>query len=588
MRRRRTPVEAAKRIAEIWVRLVRQAPRLKHTLATSALLVTFRLIMVAFGLPIPAPMIAGDFGVLINTIGEVAVDTVVGAIAFGAVIQLTRFSLGPLFPALAVLRDAAQGTARDAILGIAGRQLEKVRELLVGLRSDAGVELDRSEVNFATRVFFEHAKGLYDGTDSHLPSEFTSAYPDYLDAHEKHITEMLDRRNGGGTRILVASRADVVRDADHHPDAYYAFVDWHRRHRVRLLLAERAVAEELSSASELPEGQHGRQVTDVGIWYDQYAALFSPKKGSGIVGLKMAVPQDELFNACIEYFEALLEHTTTSELPLVPELFELELSTRWQEFVGSERRLEREGEFLLELLTPYKDGRILDAAAGVGCESIFLGEHGFDVTSNEIGRRLAEIARENAGRRRIGFEHVAIDWRRLIEEYPQPKFDAVLVLGNSLCLLPDLDDRKSAVASFYHILKSGGLLLVDERNFPKILRALPALKHDAVKAFESIYSGETMYCGETVKGCPDPQRTNEEKVVFAYYDNTTPHETWDTAKDHIIGHLEMHPFGKDELPNLLRESGFVSVETHSDLRAEAGRDAEADFFTYAALKPHDE
>ena len=569
-------VSVSRKVGDWWVRIARRSPRVMHGLATTILTIFLRIVMYSFGLPFPAPDLIKDVNIVARAVGEGVLDALLSVIVFSFIIQFTRFSLGPLFPALALLNESASGRSRGAILGIAGRQLEKVRILLTNLRSENGACVDRADASFATRVFFENAHNGYDGTDSHLPSEFSESYPDYLDAHAKNLE--VPGNDYAGTRILIASGASLVEDADHHPDEYYDFVNWHKQHGVELRHADPAVAEDLIKQHELP-------TTDIGIWHGEYAALFSPKCEGGQVLLKMVVQEETLFKACEKYFRQLKRNQGTYKVPFQPELFEEPLANRWEDFVNPQKRLELEEGFLLPRLEPFKSGRILDAAAGIGCESAFLSEHGFDVTSNEIGRRLSEIARANAKRKGIGFEHIAHDWRRLLSEYPQPKFDVILVLGNSLCLLLQEVDRRLAVESFFHILRPGGMIMIDERNFPRILRSITDLRKDAVATFEKMYKGTVMYCGETVKGCPDPDRTTTEKVVFAYYDNSEQKSSWDEAKKTVIERLEMHPFAKGEVPELLHDCGFRGIETYSDLAIEEGYNTDADFFSHVAFKP---
>lgn len=56
---------------------------------------------------------------------------------------------------------------------------------------------------------------------------------------------------------------------------------------------------------------------------------------------------------------------------------------------------------------------------------------------------------------------------------PDGGFDAVICLGNSFAHLPDLtgdqENHKIAIKNFHDILKPGGLLFIDHRNYDAIL-----------------------------------------------------------------------------------------------------------------------
>lgn len=67
------------------------------------------------------------------------------------------------------------------------------------------------------------------------------------------------------------------------------------------------------------------------------------------------------------------------------------------------------------------------------------------------------------------------NWLTLPNDIKKPGegFDAIICLGNSLCLLPgasgDLSSTKTALNNFCEMLKPGGVLIVDHRNYDHIL-----------------------------------------------------------------------------------------------------------------------
>ena len=64
---------------------------------------------------------------------------------------------------------------------------------------------------------------------------------------------------------------------------------------------------------------------------------------------------------------------------------------------------------------------------------------------------------------------------RHMEDVPSGKrFDAVLCLGNSLSALPDFDGgglskHRRALTNFWALVRPGGLLVIDHRNYNGIL-----------------------------------------------------------------------------------------------------------------------
>ena len=68
------------------------------------------------------------------------------------------------------------------------------------------------------------------------------------------------------------------------------------------------------------------------------------------------------------------------------------------------------------------------------------------------------------------------NWLSLSEsEFPVPNdgFDALICMGNSFAHLPDFDGNQSghftAIQNFYNMLRPGGILIIDHRNYDHIV-----------------------------------------------------------------------------------------------------------------------
>ena len=65
------------------------------------------------------------------------------------------------------------------------------------------------------------------------------------------------------------------------------------------------------------------------------------------------------------------------------------------------------------------------------------------------------------------------DVRHMVDVVTGTRFDAVVCLGNSLSALPDFEGGQSkhrrALSNFWALVRPGGLLLVDHRNYDGIL-----------------------------------------------------------------------------------------------------------------------
>lgn len=460
----------------------------------------------------------------------------------------------------------AMGTAGKTILSFTTERIEKLSRILQGLMTASGTEMDRADIGFITQLCFMFG-GKYDGTDSHVPSQYLNAYPDYLTFHSENLESNPGKENRG-ERILITTKAALREDINRHSEEYEEFLKWHSDNDITLLEADPITAYDLKTKFKIP-------ATDIGIW-QKYALFFNPQGEKGKARLWLAHSGDDVYARSVEYFKALADKA--KPITLFPELFDRALAINWEEFISPDDRLKLEGPFLLKVLEPYKNGRILDGAAGIGCESNYLTEHGFTVFPNEIERELREIARTKAKKKGIPQTMLQYDWLSLGDDISTPYFNAMLVLGNSLCLVLDEMDRRHCVEHFAKVLKPGGMLVVDERNFPYIVENKKYILQNPVKNFR--YSHQSMYCERSVRGVP--YNIDEDKVTFIYFKNGSEVKNLNEARENRVGYLEMYPFKKGELAHLLEECGFVDIQKYSDFKE--GHNDEADFFTYTAIR----
>ncbi|XP_044773625.1 glycine N-methyltransferase isoform X1 [Neomonachus schauinslandi] len=143
----------------------------------------------------------------------------------------------------------------------------------------------------------------------------------------------------------------------------------------------------------------------------------------------------------------------------------------WQLYIGDTRSRTAEYKaWLLGLLRQHGCQRVLDVACGTGVDSIMLVEEGFSVTSVDASDKMLKYALKERWNRRHepAFDKWVIEeanWMTLDKDVPQPPgggFDAVICLGNSFAHLPDCKGETGMV-------RSGGLLVIDHRNYDHIL-----------------------------------------------------------------------------------------------------------------------
>jgi len=158
----------------------------------------------------------------------------------------------------------------------------------------------------------------------------------------------------------------------------------------------------------------------------------------------------------------------------------------WELYIGCKNeRTDTYRNWLCSMLRDRGCKTVLDAACGTGVDSIVLIEEGFSVVSTDASDKMLKYALKERWERRKDerFDKWVVDeanWLNLVEDIgdiehkPCEKFDAVLCLGNSFAHLPDFhgDQRaqKQALEQMRDLVKPGGILVVDHRNYDAIVK----------------------------------------------------------------------------------------------------------------------
>uniref|UniRef100_A0A131Y370 Glycine N-methyltransferase n=1 Tax=Ixodes ricinus TaxID=34613 RepID=A0A131Y370_IXORI len=153
----------------------------------------------------------------------------------------------------------------------------------------------------------------------------------------------------------------------------------------------------------------------------------------------------------------------------------------WEVYIGERnKRTDHYKAFLTEKLQTLQCHRLLDVACGTGIDSILLLEEGFQVTSVDASDRMLKYALRTRWNRRNekAFNEWVIEeanWLSLPDDLVKPEtgFDAVICLVNLFSHLPDVAGdgsiHRKAIANFREMIKPGGFLIIDHRNYDHIL-----------------------------------------------------------------------------------------------------------------------
>ncbi|TWU25459.1 Glycine/sarcosine N-methyltransferase [Novipirellula galeiformis] len=233
---------------------------------------------------------------------------------------------------------------------------------------------------------------------------------------------------------------------------------------------------------------------------------------------------------------------------------------KWDELIDWDSRAESEGDFFIQALRKHNVRRVLDVATGTGFHSVRLLEAGFEVVSADGSPEMLVKAFENARHRGHILRTVQADWRWLNRDV-RGEYDAIICLGNSFTHMFQERDRRKALAEYYAMLKHDGILILDQRNYDRIL-------DDGFSSKHTYY-----YCGDNVRAAPE--HIDDGLARFRY-----------DFPDQSSYHLNMFPLRKHYMRRLMQEVGFQNIETFGDFQ-ETYHDEEPDFYIHVAEKSYE-
>ena len=144
------------------------------------------------------------------------------------------------------------------------------------------------------------------------------------------------------------------------------------------------------------------------------------------------------------------------------------LSSDLDLMVSWEKRLKNEAPFFKKLFEENRVKKVLDIACGTGHHSIFFAKSGYEVTGVDKSKEMIKLAKRNSK----GVSGIKFLQSSFLEIYPTVKnrFDAVICLGNSLPHLLSKKDLKKTLQNIYDLLNPEGILIIQNRNYDKILK----------------------------------------------------------------------------------------------------------------------
>ena len=107
---------------------------------------------------------------------------------------------------------------------------------------------------------------------------------------------------------------------------------------------------------------------------------------------------------------------------------------------------------------------ILDAACGIGTQSIGLAQLGYQVVASDISAAELELASQEALKRSLSLQFVQADMRRL-RDFHNGMFDIVIACDNAIPHLLSEADILSAFGQFYACTTEAGGCIISVRDY---------------------------------------------------------------------------------------------------------------------------
>ncbi len=146
-----------------------------------------------------------------------------------------------------------------------------------------------------------------------------------------------------------------------------------------------------------------------------------------------------------------------------------ELGSDYDLMVSWEERLRREEAFFRKVFDAHGVRAVLDAACGTGMHAVSFARWGLAVSAADLSPAMAGKAAENARRAGVAVDARAAAFGSLSATFGGG-FDAVTCLGNSLPHLLDDESLHAALRDMAAVLRPGGVLVVQNLNYDRILK----------------------------------------------------------------------------------------------------------------------
>lgn len=131
-------------------------------------------------------------------------------------------------------------------------------------------------------------------------------------------------------------------------------------------------------------------------------------------------------------------------------------------------RLMRETPFFQKVFAEVNASKVLDSACGTGHHTMLFASWGLNASGWDVSRDMIAKAQQAAAEAGWDIDFRARGLEEADSEFAE-EFDAVTCIGNSLPHVKSVDNLKRAFVSWHNLLKPGGLILLQLRNYHRVI-----------------------------------------------------------------------------------------------------------------------
>ena len=196
-----------------------------------------------------------------------------------------------------------------------------------------------------------------------------------------------------------------------------------------------------------------------------------------------------------------------------------------------------------------QNSMILDCSCGIGQNTIALAEKGFTVYGSDASQGMIEQAKERSKSLNKEIPFIKSKWAELPLKIDH-SFDITFCLGNSIGHCKNKNEMISSFKGIRSTLKTGGLLVLDSRNWEKLFFSKPRFTLTGTGLRNNIKC-IPLYVWNFKEHFEDEQLI---EVVLIFEEQTSIYER------HY--NITYHPFKYQVLLEILKEVGFTSINSN--------------------------